>query len=85
MCSVDGRPRENRNDGVERGLLYDLTTLILLAGSDLVTPWLLSIHWSVITLSKDFLLYVPVLFSSAMNIKMYHKILPDYTKQPVVF
>ena len=49
----------------EPGLLFDITTIILLAGSDLVSPWLVSIQWPVITVPQEFPLYVPL--SSALQ------------------
>lgn len=57
-----GRQQENEW-WVESKLLFDLTTIILLAGSDLVSPWLVSIQWPVITIPKEFPLYVPLSFS----------------------
>ena len=49
----------------EPRLLFDITTIILLSGSDLVSPWLVSIQWPVITVPQEFPLYVPL--SSALQ------------------
>lgn len=61
MCSVGGGWVGKKQEWWgEPRLLFDITTIILLAGSDLVSPWLVSIQWPVITIPEEFPLYVPL-------------------------
>lgn len=41
-------------------VLFNLSAVILLAGSDLFSPLLFSIQWPVIILPEEFPLYVPL-------------------------
>lgn len=66
MCCVGGGKAWRKHEWWgEPRLLFDLTTIVLLVGSDLVSRWLGSIQWPVITIPEEFPLYV--LLSSSLE------------------